>query len=184
MEKENWSKGKPGGCVITDTPEGLPENSGHSGTDANKYYGGALVCESVWRKKDVALISAAPKMLRALQSILNTIQNSDTYWIDSPEKGGFDRIEIEETIAQACTITNFNVLDENLYEHSKPKDRTLSRLIQISEMGMGMEMMGSYSFGYKDVMSGLYLEKVWSYSDEEWKDYIDWAKELISKKQK
>lgn len=71
MKKENWSIGKPGGCVITDTPDGLPKESGHSGQDANKYYGGSLVCESIWRKKDAALISAAPDMLEALQEIEN-----------------------------------------------------------------------------------------------------------------
>ncbi len=42
MKKENWSKGKTEGCIVTDTSDGLPENSGHSGTDAYKYYGGAL----------------------------------------------------------------------------------------------------------------------------------------------
>lgn len=71
MKKENWSKGKCWGTVITDTPDGLPKNSGHSGTEANKYFGGALVCESIWRKKDVALISAAPDMLEALQNLGN-----------------------------------------------------------------------------------------------------------------
>ena len=30
-----------------------------------------MVCESVWRKKDVALISAAPDMLDALQNLEN-----------------------------------------------------------------------------------------------------------------
>lgn len=65
MKKENWSKGRYGGCIVTDTPDGLPENSGHSGIGANEYYGGNLVCESVWRKKDIALISAAPDLLDA-----------------------------------------------------------------------------------------------------------------------
>jgi hypothetical protein len=71
MKKEIWAKGKNGGTVITDSPDGLPENSGHSGTDAHNYYGGALICESVFRKKDVALISAAPDMLEALQNLEN-----------------------------------------------------------------------------------------------------------------
>lgn len=70
MKKENWSKGKIGGTVITDTTDGLTDNSGHTGADADKYYGGALICESVWRKKDVALISAAPDMLEALIEIM------------------------------------------------------------------------------------------------------------------
>ncbi len=71
MTKENWTKGKTGGCVVTDTPDGLPENSGHSGTEAHEYYGGSLICESVYREKDVTLISAAPDMLEALQNLEN-----------------------------------------------------------------------------------------------------------------
>jgi len=71
MKKENWSKGKTGCCVVTDNPEGLPESGGFSGNDAVKYYGGNLVCESVCRKKDVALIAAAPDMLEALQNLKN-----------------------------------------------------------------------------------------------------------------
>lgn len=71
MEKEIWSKGKTGGCVVTNNTEGLPESRGFSGNDAVNYYGGNLVCESVWRKKYVALISAAPDMLEALQNLEN-----------------------------------------------------------------------------------------------------------------
>lgn len=71
MKKETWSIGKVASTVITDTPDGLPENSGHSGTDAFEYYGGALICESIWRNKDAHLISAAPDMLEALENLEN-----------------------------------------------------------------------------------------------------------------
>ena len=71
---ENWSIGKMGGTVITDTTDGLPENSGHMGTDANKYYGGALVCESIWRRKDAVLISAAPDLLEACSKAIAILQ--------------------------------------------------------------------------------------------------------------
>lgn len=71
MKKENWSVGKCGGCVITDTPDGLSESTGHSGTQAHEHFGGALICESIFRKKDAALISAAPDMLEALQNLEN-----------------------------------------------------------------------------------------------------------------
>ena len=81
MKKEIWSKGKNGGTVTTDTPDGLPNNSGHTGADAIKYYGGSLVAESIWRKKDVALISAAPDMLEALESLENDNKTiPDTIW--------------------------------------------------------------------------------------------------------
>lgn len=67
---EIWSKGKVWGTVITNTSDGLPEKCGHSGSDANEYYGGSLVCESIWRQKDVSLISAAPDMLNVLSELI------------------------------------------------------------------------------------------------------------------
>ena len=65
---ENWKKGKQGGTVITDSMEGYPRLIEE---DVNEYYGGNLVCESIGRSKDVALISAAPDMLEALQNLEN-----------------------------------------------------------------------------------------------------------------
>ena len=69
-----------------------------------------------------------------------------------------------------------------LYEFDKPnlKERTKSRLIEISDLGM--TEVGIYSFGIKGKMSGLYLEKVWSYSEKEWKNYIEWVKSIIENK--
>lgn len=75
-----------------------------------------------------------------------------------------------------------NYIDSpDLYLHNKPelKERTKSRLTEISELGM--ELVGVAEFGIKDVMSGLYIEKVWHYSDKDWKEYIDWVKELKNK---
>ena len=76
----------------------------------------------------------------------------------------------------------FDIDNNDFYEHSKPelKERTRQRLTQIAELGM--EETGIASFGYKGIMSGLYIKKVWSYSDEDFKDYMEWAKELISSK--
>lgn len=55
-KKENWTIGKIGHTVITDTCEGFQSHT-------PEYFGGSLVCESVLREKDVHLISAAPDML-------------------------------------------------------------------------------------------------------------------------
>ena len=74
---------------------------------------------------------------------------------------------------------NFDINRIDLYQYNKPKDRTRKRLLEIAELGMGEVGVGQ--FGYKGVMSGLYIENIWSYSDDEFKDYMDWAKELISK---
>jgi len=76
----------------------------------------------------------------------------------------------------------FNIERKDLYEFRRPElnERTKKRLTEIAELGM--EEVGTASFGIKGIMSGLYIEKVWSYSNEDFKDYMEWAKELISSK--
>jgi hypothetical protein len=84
---------------------------------------------------------------------------------------------------EQCTIPSvvprFDIERNDLYEYDKPKDRTRKRLTEIADCGM--EEVGIAQFGYKGVMSGLYIEKVWSYSDADFKGYMDWAKGLIAK---
>ena len=99
---EKWSKGKNGGTVITDSPDGLPENSGHTGTQAYKYYGGALVCESIWRKKDVALISAAPDLFEAVK-IARAIFHSQGIDANHPIVGEMYQ-KLEDAIKKADNI--------------------------------------------------------------------------------
>lgn len=67
------------------------------------------------------------------------------------------------------------------YEYGRDnlKERTKNRLIQIEEAGMSE--LGNYEFGVKGVMSGLYIEKVWEYSDKSFKEYMDWAISVIQK---
>lgn len=82
-------------------------------------------------------------------------------------------------------MESFDINREDLYSVFNPelKERTKDRLTEISEIGM--EEVGYGQFGKKDIMSGLYIEMVWSFSDEKWNEYISWAKELInSKKEK
>ena len=68
---------------------------------------------------------------------------------------------------------------KDFYEYDKPKERTRKRLNQIAECSM--EEIGVATFGIKDVTSGLHIEKVWSYSDEDFKDYMDWVNSLQKK---
>ncbi len=74
-----------------------------------------------------------------------------------------------------------NIGNTDFYEHSKPelKERTKKRLTEIAECGMSE--VGIAHFGYKGAMSGLYIEKVWSYSDKDFIEYMDWARGLIQK---
>ena len=75
----------------------------------------------------------------------------------------------------------FDIERKDLYDYTKPKlkERTKNRLTEMAECGM--EETGIASFGYKSVMSGLYIEIVWNYSDEDLRGYMDWVKELIEK---
>lgn len=74
----------------------------------------------------------------------------------------------------------FDVNREDLYIHNEPKERTKKRLVEIAECGMSE--VGVAEFGYKGIMSGLYIEKVWGLSDDDFKSYMDWAKSLINEK--
>lgn len=67
--EENWKVGK-NGCVVTDNPEGFSETTGHTGAVNIEYYGGTLVCESIWKSKHAKLIAAAPDLLNACQEML------------------------------------------------------------------------------------------------------------------
>jgi hypothetical protein len=85
-----------------------------------------------------------------------------------------------------CAVNSahkFNVDRKDFYEYDQPAAinvRTRERLVEIADIGM--EEVMTAEFGYKGIMSGLYLEKVWSYSNKDWKDYIDWAKGLINER--
>jgi hypothetical protein len=73
----------------------------------------------------------------------------------------------------------FNVDRDDLYEYNKPRDRTRARLMEMADLGM--EETGSWSFGYRGAMGGLYIEWVWEKSDWDFKDYMDWVREMIAK---
>lgn len=96
MKKETWSIGEAWGVVVTDNIEGFTQASGHIEPD---YYGGkALICESVYRKKDACLISAAPDMLEALQNL----ENDD----NSIPKHAWEMVQ--KAIAKATNNNEFN----------------------------------------------------------------------------
>jgi len=74
-----------------------------------------------------------------------------------------------------------DIENEDYYEWNEPEKKlqTKNRLIQIAELGM--EEVGIASFGIPNVMSGLYIEKVWNYSDKDFEDYLNWVKSLIKR---
>lgn len=90
--------------------------------------------------------------------------------------------EQKSNIDQPVVMPRFDIDRDDLYEYDKPKDRTKGRLKEMADLGM--EECGVAQFGYRGVMSGLYIERVWSYSDEDFKDYMNWAKALIQERSK
>ena len=82
-------------------------------------------------------------------------------------------------------MKNSEILNDSyFYDYTKPelKQRTRKRLIEILRAGMTEVACGQ--FGVEGVVSGLCIEYVWSYSDEEFNSYMEWAKGVISKKAK
>lgn len=76
---------------------------------------------------------------------------------------------------------HFDINRADLYEYGQSKDRTKKRLIEIAELGM--RETGTASFGYIGAMSGLFIEKIWYYSDEKFESYMNWVRQKISETQ-
>lgn len=80
--KETWRvgkiRGKIGGTIVTDSKDGFFEPTGHTDRD---YYGGNLVAESIFRKKDLHLIKAAPDLLQACQLMIKAFNDAPPEWL-------------------------------------------------------------------------------------------------------
>lgn len=80
-------------------------------------------------------------------------------------------------------MSEINIENENFYEYNEPKERTKERLVQIKEMGL--QEVSSAGFGIPGICSGLYIERIWDYSEEQWNSYInDYLKPLIKRRKK
>lgn len=87
----NWSAGKNGYCIVSDAPGGnVP-----GGEQFDEYYGGYLICESIGRS-NVPIVSAAPKMLKALVRVRDAIRGFDISMAN-------DIKAVDEAIAAATT---------------------------------------------------------------------------------
>lgn len=63
-----WSIGKTTGCIVT--TEEIPGAPGSGHNDA-EYYGGNLICESVWRPADAHVLAAARDMFDLLTELVD-----------------------------------------------------------------------------------------------------------------
>jgi hypothetical protein len=55
---------------------------------------------------NINLCVAAPDLLEALEYVQRTISQSEAWWMDCPNKGGFDSEIIDKAINKAYGITN------------------------------------------------------------------------------
>ncbi len=68
---------------------------------------------------------------------------------------------------------------KDLYNISKPeiKKITENRLNELQSLGM--KEVGIGEFGIKNIISGLYIEQVWNYTDEKFNEYVSFVKDAI-----
>lgn len=80
-------------------------------------------------------------------------------------------------------MSKIDITNKFFYEWGEPdlKERTKARLIEIDELGM--EEIGLAEFGIPGVTSGLFIERIWWYSDEGFNSHIDYVKKLIKSNQ-
>ena len=61
-------------------------------------------------------------------------------------------------------------------------ERTKERLLLIESLCMKEVSIGK--FGIPSLMSGLYIEMIWNYSEDDFNSYIEWIKILKKRKKK
>lgn len=59
------------------------------------------VCPDEEERANAILIAEAPNMLKALEYVIKRIDEIEEWWIDSPDRGGFDTDLIEAAIDKA-----------------------------------------------------------------------------------
>lgn len=90
----------------------------------------------------------------------------------------YNKIKQDELI-QTKDSFKFDISRVDFYQNHIPelKERTEARLTEIAKLGM--EEVMNAEFGIKGVVSGLYIEMIWSYSEKEWTDYINWLMKVL-----
>lgn len=108
------------------------------------------------------------------------ITYSFNHWFDPNDSK--TRLEIFDLlIAQLSESPEYYVAQNIYYCNDADSDKiTEQRLFQIWKLGL--KAMGYGQFGINNVMSGLYIEMIWNYSEKQWDDYIEWIKQLKNEK--
>jgi hypothetical protein len=72
-----------------------------------------------------------------------------------------------------------NIEDKRFYRYDDNDEMRLITKNRLKAMSdLGMEELYVANFGIRNVVSCLYIEKVWHYSDEEFEDYLTFVKEV------
>jgi hypothetical protein len=72
------------------------------------------------------LIAAAPEMLEALINLYKQIEDSDYWWMQYPERGGFDQEKIEQLIEKVTGLPIEEVLKIQENENHERNNKSYS----------------------------------------------------------
>jgi len=80
-------------------------------------------------------------------------------------------------------MNKIDIHNKFYYEVDRPEKsiQTQKRLTELD--ALGLQEIGGGEFGIPGLMSGLYIEMVWSHSDQEWDSYVVFIKSLIEEKE-
>lgn len=67
--------------------------------------GGQFITWAMSNHPNARLVAAAPDLLEALECVAKRIEASDEWWMDCPDRGGFDLTAIKAAIAKALSPT-------------------------------------------------------------------------------
>lgn len=90
-------------------------------------------------------------------------------------------VKNSDSMYKFCRIISHKY-DLSFYDKTRPEivERTNERLSSIFELGM--HEVGICQFGISGICSGLYIEYVWKYTDEQFNEYLDFVKDCIDRK--
>lgn len=66
------------------------------------------------------------------------------------------------------------------YPRSEYGKRTKSRLKEL--IALNIEVVCFGEFGIRNIVSGIYIEKVWNMPDYKWSEYVLWIESVINTK--
>lgn len=77
-------------------------------------------------------------------------------------------------------MSNHLINREDFYDsrHPELRERIKHRLSTLQDKGL--QEVGVAEFGITDVVSGLYIERVWHYSDEDFEEYMQFINGVIN----